>query len=94
MLNDKISYQVTELEKENVKLHAQIRLLYAALEKQPEKKPKNCAQCRYYIKHYVFVRGKFDETSRGHCIHGRSVKSKNQDDTCKYFELGDYDAEH
>lgn len=94
MMQNQISYQVTELEKENMKLKEQIRLLYEALEKEPEKKPKNCYQCLHYIKHYICEHGRFYEIPRGHCTQGRATKSRNQEDTCKYFELGSFDIKH
>lgn len=89
-----ISYQVAELEKENLKLKEQVCLLYAALEKEPERKPKHCHQCMHFVKHYVRrENGNFTETHLGHCTHG-IMKSRKQDDTCKYFSFGNIEMKY
>ncbi len=85
-----IATQVQRLEAENEKLKAQIR----ALERDwadDKRKPKACAYCKYYIRHYAKCYGRFMELYTGHCTRCRRCKDKNGNDSCKYFELGRYE---
>lgn len=88
---EQIANEVKALVAENEKLRQVVEDFTRDFEKS-EKKPMACKYCIYYMRHYVKVRGGFMEVAYGHCTRGRTVKkSKNSDDSCKYFELGHYE---
>lgn len=89
-----LSNEVERLENQNRKLRAAIEILQAKFqEDESVAKPMACEYCKFYLRHYVKLEGKFIRTGCGHCVHGR-MKKRNPKDSCEYFELGDREADH
>lgn len=87
-----LSKQVSGLEKENEALKYENELLKKRLEANPEKKPKMCKECKFFIQHYGKYGNRYHEINAGHCVAGRTVKSRPAENAiCEYFEFGNYE---
>lgn len=84
-----LSSEVRCLEDENVRLRDVIEKMKVT-QKEAEKKPKACEFCGFFLQHYVKTGNSYVPTYCGHCVHGR-IKGRKPDDSCQYFELGNYD---
>lgn len=87
-----LSSEVRQLENENHMLRESLDSMKKKFGEETPK-PKACEYCKFYIQHYMKVDGRYSKTCCGHCTQGR-VKGRKPEDTCKYFELGTYDARH
>ncbi len=86
-----LSEQVTRLEKENKALKMKVELLMRQLESDPDRKPKMCKECKFFIQHYGKNRSEYFKINEGHCVVGKRIKERSADATCEYFEFGNYE---
>lgn len=86
-----LSNDVGRLESENASLKKVLKELQTQFAEE-QLKPKACEYCKFYIQHYVKCRNGYTKTYCGHCTHGR-LKDRKPSDTCKYYELGTYEAQ-
>lgn len=87
-----LSEQVTRLEKENKALKMKVELLIQQLESDPDRKPKMCRECKFFIQHYGKGRSGYFKINEGHCVAGRRTKNREAEGkTCEYFEFGSYE---
>lgn len=78
-----LSASVQRLETENRKMKEELKELREKLQENP----RDCEHCKYYIQHYIRVKGVYRETHCGNCTHGIS-KTRKPNDKCNYFEEG------
>lgn len=50
---------------------------------------ERCANCKYYLQHYIKVGYTYTVTDCGHCVYPR-IKHRGMNQTCKYFTEGCY----
>ena len=86
-----LANEVKNLEKENEALKYENGLLRKRLEDNPDRKPKLCKECKFFMQHYGKDGRGYFEINAGHCVAGKRLKDRSADATCEYFEFGNYE---
>ena len=87
-----LSKEVKRMEWELEALRRENESLRKQLQAEPEKKPKQCKDCKFFIQHYTYLHGRYSKLDKGHCVAGKSCKDRPADNKkCEYFEFGTYE---
>lgn len=54
---------------------------------------QNCGNCKYFIRHYVKMSGRFSPIDHGHCRYPMLKNRVIDHKACKYFEEKESDEE-
>ena len=87
-----LSQEARKMEWELEALRRENESLKKLLQAEPEKKPKQCKDCKFFIQHYIRIYGRYSKLDKGHCVAGKSCKDRAADNKkCEYFEFGTYE---